>query len=157
MNINTKRLIKLIQDNSLILLGGLFIAFSLIACSSEGPRTIRYGQDQCIHCKMTVSDARFGTQIVTKKGRAYNFDDLQCMVAYVKGGDIAEEDIAEYYLPDYANNHKLLPASEVMLLKSESLKSPMRGDIAAFKNKDDLEEAKKIHGGEELSWKDLWE
>ncbi len=132
---------------------GVILLFS--SCNNDGPQEIRYGQDQCVYCKMTISDARFGTQIVTKKGRALNFDDLQCMIAYIKEGSIQPDDISEIYLPDYQNNNKLIPASEALLLRSESLKSPMRGNIAAFSNNADLEEARKIHGGDVLTWKDL--
>lgn len=127
------------------------------ACSSNaGPNPIRYGQDQCAYCKMTVSDARFGTQLVTKKGRAYNFDDVQCMIAFVKEGTVKREDVAGFYLPDYSNDNNLMPAEKMFLLKSESLKSPMRGNIAAFGSQEDLDNAKTEHSGDILTWDDLW-
>jgi len=135
---------------------GLALAFSLQACGSDGPKPINFGNDQCAHCRMTVSDARFASQLVTTKGRAYSFDDVQCMVAFVKSGGIAREEVARYYLPDYSNENKLLPADGLFLLKSESLKSPMRGDIAAFANETDLEKVRKIHGGQRITWEDLW-
>lgn len=144
------------QIKSLVLLlVSTLLVSTWTACSSEGPQAIRYGQDQCIYCKMTISDPRFGTQIVTHKGRAFNFDDVQCMIAFIKAGDVDRADIKEIYLPDYSNEHALLPARDMILLKSESLKSPMRGDIAAFSNQADLDEAREIHGGEVLTWDDL--
>jgi copper chaperone NosL len=105
---------------------------------------------------MSVSDPRFGCELVTTKGRAFHFDDAQCMIDHVKKGNVATEDVANYYLPDYLNDNKLMPAEGLYLLKSESLKSPMRGDVAAFANETDLEEARKVHGGEILTWSDLW-
>lgn len=126
------------------------------ACGSDGPKPINYGKDQCAYCRMTVSDTRFGCQLVTTKGRAFQFDDVQCIIAHVKKGNIAAEEVANYYLPDYLNDNKLLPAEELYLLKSETLKSPMRGDIAAFANEADLDEVHEIHGGEVLVWQDLW-
>ncbi len=140
-----------------VLILGLIVALGTQACGGgDGPKPINYGTDQCAHCRMTVSDARFGSQLVTKKGRAYHFDDVQCVVAYVKEGNVAREDVANYYLPDYSNNNELLPAEGLFLLRSESLKSPMRGDIAAFAKEDDLEKVKEVHGGENLTWADLW-
>ncbi len=126
------------------------------ACGGCGPKPIHYGKDQCAHCKMTVSDARFGCQLVTTKGRAYHFDDVQCLVAFVKAGTVTREDVAGYYLPDYSNGNRLLPAEGLWLLKSESLKSPMRGDVAAFADEADLEKVRDVHGGETLRWEDLW-
>ena len=146
--------------NSLRLLGAVIAGWMLVvsvqACGSGGPKPIHYGKDQCAHCRMTVSDARFGSQLVTAKGRAYHFDDVQCLVAYVQGGSVASTDVAGYYLPDYTGENKLLPAEGLFLLKSESLKSPMRGDIAAFDREEALEKVRAVHGGERLAWKDLW-
>lgn len=143
------------QFKGLILLFSLMVTLGFAACGNDGPQAIRYGQEQCVYCKMTISDARFGTQIVTNKGRAFNFDDVQCMIAFMKAGDVDKADIKEIYLPDYSNDNKLYPAKEMFLLRSEALKSPMRGDVAAFITEADLEEARKIYGGEVLKWDDL--
>src|SRR5690606_23270005 len=74
-----------------VLIMGFIGLLGLQACGSDGPKPINYGKDQCAHCKMTVSDARFGCQLVTAKGRAYHFDDVQCLVAFVKAGTVAQE------------------------------------------------------------------
>ncbi len=139
-----------------VLVFGIVLALVTPACSGQGPKPINYGHDQCGHCRMTVSDARFGCQLATTKGRAYNFDDVQCMVAFVKAGNVPREEVATYYLPDYSNANELLPAERLLLLKSESLKSPMRGDVAAFATREDLEQVKEVHGGDVLTWEDLW-
>lgn len=132
----------------------LMIGFQ--ACQgNNGPKPIKYGVDQCAYCKMTVSDPRFGTQLLTKKGRAYNFDDVQCMVAFVKESRVKKEDVAAFFLPDYISN-KLMPAEKMFYLKSEKLKSPMRGDIAAFSSVEDLEKTKATVGGTNMKWEDLW-
>lgn len=134
---------------------GLALALGLQACGSSGPHPISYGTDQCAHCRMTISDARFGSQLVTSKGRAYHFDDVQCMLAFVKDGAVAPGEVAEYYLPDYVNANALHPVEGLFLLKSESLKSPMRGNIAAFTTEADLQRVRTVHDGELLSWKVL--
>ena len=141
----------------LLALVAFCVLTTIHSCSSTaGPQPIKYGTDQCVYCKMTISDPRFGTQLVTKKGRAYNFDDVQCMIAYVEDGDVNRDDIAAFYLPDFKTN-ELKPAEEMFYLKSEALKSPMRGDIAAFIHKSDMEETLKEVGGTPLLWNDLWE
>jgi len=135
-------------------LGG--VAWTVHSCAQNGgPHPIRYGSDPCAHCRMTVSDARFGAQLVTKKGRAYHFDDLNCMLAAVRKNEIAREDVAAFYLPDYLNGNELLPADGLFLLRSETLKSPMLGNVAAFRNQNDLEKIQQSHGGDIVEWKDL--
>lgn len=134
----------------------LLLTIGLQACQGDkGPQPIKYGTDQCAYCKMTVSDPRFGTQLQTKKGRVYNFDDAQCMIAFVKESKVKKEEVAAFYLPDYLSN-KLMPAEKMYYLKSEELKSPMRGNIAAFSNAADLETTKAKVGGNTLTWDDLW-
>lgn len=141
----------------LTLFSALVMTISVQACgNSDGPKPINYGKDQCVHCKMTISDPRFGCQLITKKGRVYNFDDALCIVDYVKAGQLSREDVANYYLPDYSNNNNLLPVENVYLLKSERLRSPMRGDVAAFANEADLKKAHEALGGEIITWEDLW-
>lgn len=134
----------------------IFILASLFACANEGPQPINYGKDQCVYCKMTISDARFGSQLRTTKGRTYNFDDLSCMVAFAKDETMFQGEIDKLYVPDYSQDQKLYPVEEMFFLKSEGLKSPMRGDIAAFKNEADLQRVQKEIGGEVVSWEAIW-
>jgi len=139
---------------TMILIAGAMLGIQ--GCSAEGPQPIHYGKESCAHCRMTISDARFGSQLVTTKGRTYNFDDVQCLLSFVEEGGVARSEVAHCYLSDYANGGKLLPADSLLLLKSESLKSPMRGDIAAFTSEAALEAVREVHGGEHLTWTDLW-
>ena len=53
-----------------VMLGFLGL-MSFTSCSA-GPEPIRYGQDNCHHCKMTLTDKRFGAEIVTQKGKVCN-------------------------------------------------------------------------------------
>lgn len=147
---------KNLKKFTLTILTFYLVLFSLQACQmSSEPKSIKYGTDQCAFCKMTVSDPRFGTQLQTKKGKVYNFDDVQCMIEFVKNQTVKKNDVAAFYLPDFLNNN-LLPAEKLYYLKSEALKSPMRGDIAAFANKADLDKTKESLGGEVLTWDELW-
>jgi len=65
-----------------------------ISCSTK-PQPIQYGKDVCDHCKMTIVDQKFGGEIVTKKGKAYKFDDLICMAKFLGTGSVKEDDIAQ--------------------------------------------------------------
>ncbi|MBL7998486.1 MAG: nitrous oxide reductase accessory protein NosL, partial [Candidatus Kapabacteria bacterium] len=88
-------------------------------------------KDNCEACKMTVADKRFATQLVTKKGRQYIFDDLSCMVTYSKG----DVDIAAQYVPDY-NTEALLKADDAIYVYGEDVGSPMGGNVAAFSSQE---------------------
>src|SRR5690606_3250333 len=71
---------KKIQNPVLATLLILFIT----SCGNPQPQPIKLNSDACDYCKMTISDARFASELVTKKGRVYKFDDITCMVNYTK-------------------------------------------------------------------------
>jgi len=104
---------------------------------------------------MIVSDVRFAAELVTKKGRVYKFDDIHCMVTYLKTYDLEAAEVKDYYLTNFSGSHQLMLASKAMLLKSDVFKSPMGGNIAAFDNADSLAAIQKKFTGNTISWNDL--
>ena len=106
---------------------------------------------------MTISDARFGGEIVTTKGKVYKFDDMHCMMSFMQEGKIAKPDIKEMYAVDFSGTHNLIKADESLLLfKCDALQSPMGGNIAAFNNRDSLAVLmKKYKKGIPLNWDEL--
>nr|WP_246229479.1 hypothetical protein [Mucilaginibacter humi] len=56
----------------------------LLGACSHAPEPIRYGKDACAHCKMTIMDKRFSSELVTAKGKVFKFDAAECMTAYLK-------------------------------------------------------------------------
>ena len=51
--------------------------------SVQGPLPIAWGEEACAHCHMHVGDPRYAAQIVTRDGRAINFDDPGCALSYL--------------------------------------------------------------------------
>ena len=132
----------------------LILLISITSCNA-GPEPIKTGVDNCYFCKMTISDARFGAELVTKKGRVYKFDDVHCIVAYIKTKDVEPGNVKDYYLTNYSGTHQLINVNTVLLLKSDGLRSPMGGNIAAFDNVDSLATIQKRFPGNTLTWNDV--
>jgi copper chaperone NosL len=126
-----------------------------ISSCKAGPEPIKAGVDNCYFCKMTISDVRFGAELVTKKGRVYKFDDIHCMVTYLKTNELDPADVNDYYLTNYSGNHRLIQAKSAMLLESDGFRSPMGGNIAAFDHADSLTAMQKLFTGNTVSWNDL--
>ena len=112
----------------------------LTSCSSEA-EPINYGKEACQFCKMTIVDDRFGAEIITKKGKVYKFDDLHCLVHYMKENKVNEANLVHIVVNDFNNKGSFLPVHKAFFVKNEVFKSPMRGDIAAFKSEDAAEKA----------------
>ena len=121
-----------------------FVAiFLLSSCSEKEVEPIHFGKDQCELCKMGIEDAKFGTELITEKGRVYKFDDLSCMQSYAT--ENAEQvGQAKLYVPDFLTN-ELFPLEKATLITGGAIKSPMNGNVAAFIDKTKAqEEAQKL-------------
>ncbi len=129
--------------------------FSLSSCNTK-PEAIQVGVDNCYFCKMTISDKKFAAELVTKKGKVFKFDDVLCLISFHKIKSIDEQEISSIYLVDFNNTQQFLQSTEAKLLKSESLRSPMNGNIAAFGNENDLQKARKQFNGEQVNWSELF-
>jgi copper chaperone NosL len=134
----------------------LFIVMiiGLLSCSTE-PQPIVYGKDGCYNCKMTLMDKKFGAELVTKKGKVYKFDDVNCMIGFLQSRYVQEDEVKYKLVVDFANPEKLIDVNSAFFLKSEELKSPMNSEVAAFEKKEELELLKKELKGIYLVWGEL--
>lgn len=133
----------------------LIFIIALAGSCNPGPEKIAIGKDHCYFCKMTISDARYGGEIVTRKGRAYKFDDIHCLISFNNAKMIDSAETKEIYVVDFAGNHSLIKATESFLLQSDAVRSPMNGNVIAFKERDSLKKMNQQWNGGEVKWKEL--
>lgn len=131
----------------------IFFFVSLIvflsSCNNE-PQAIVYGIDLCQHCKMTIMDKKFGAELINKKGKVLKFDSGECMVAYMKADKNFTVD--KTLIINYANPEELIDADKSFFLHGGNVNSPMGGQLAAFKTREDAEKLQKELQGELLLW-----
>ncbi|MGG9971114.1 nitrous oxide reductase accessory protein NosL [Ferruginibacter sp. SUN002] len=147
------RLKKISSGNSVVA-ALLFLSFSLSSCSIA-PEPLKIGVDNCYFCKMTVSDVKFGAELITTKGKIHKFDDIHCILAYLKTKETPTANIKDIYLANFSGDHQLINVNKSFLLKSETLRSPMGGNIAAFDSKDNLIAVQKSFPGTIVTWTEL--
>ncbi|WP_018676372.1 nitrous oxide reductase accessory protein NosL [Riemerella columbina] len=125
-------------------LGISALSLALVSCGKKEVEPINFGKDQCSHCKMMIENPKYGTELLTSKGRVYKFDDLSCMESFVdENQDKADQ--AQLYVPDFLT-HELFPIEQATKVTGGEVKSPMNGNIATFKNKEEaINEAKKLN------------
>lgn len=109
----------------------LVLMFGISACSPSGPDPILLHKDICTHCKMNISNGHFAAEMISKKGRIYKFDDMYCLLEFRKSN--ADITPARFYVHNFPSDNELISAEQAFYVKSASLKSPMAGNIAAFK------------------------
>ncbi|MFM6926063.1 MAG: nitrous oxide reductase accessory protein NosL [Ferruginibacter sp.] len=133
----------------------LVLLVTISSCNA-GPEPLKTGIDHCYFCKMTISDARFGAEIVTAKGKVYKFDDMHCLLNYLETKELKPGDIKNIYFANYAGNHGLIEAGKAMLLTAPELKSPMNGNTAAFDKQDSLLAVQKRFPGTSNTWHEIY-
>lgn len=135
----------------------LLMSIPFLNACNKGPEAIDYGKDNCHYCKMTISDNRYGAELVSKKGRTFKFDDSVCLIEFVK--DNAQYNVPEtqMFLASFSEPVELLNVQNAILFSHEALTGPMNGEITAFRNEDELNKVKSALNGEGaiVSWSNL--
>lgn len=112
----------------------IFIPLFIYGCSS-GPQPINFGKDDCVACKMTIIDKKFGAEIVSTKGKVFKFDDVICMIQYLNSGVVTAKEISKKLVIDYQSENSFIDVEQATFFVSDELHSPMNGNAAAFINK----------------------
>jgi len=132
----------------------LLIILPFIFSCEVKPKEIKYGQDHCHLCDMTVVDKAHAAQYVTKKGRSYAFDAVECLVWKILKEN-NENELAYILVADYNNPGKLVDAKSATYLISEKIKSPMGANLSSFSSRKDAELALKKYGGKIYDWNQI--
>lgn len=136
-----------------ILLACLLIFTVLLNSCSVEPTPINYGKDACNFCKMTIVDRQHGAEIVTKKGKVFKYDAIECMMQDLN--NMEEDKIAFFMVNTYDQPTKLFDATQVTYMKSEAIPSPMGAFLTAFTTREEALKIKKLKGGDIFDWNEL--
>ena len=131
------------------------LCLSVTGCST-GPEAFVAGRDMCTFCKMAISDLRYGGEVITQKGKVYKFDDLHCLAAFLRSGDIKEKDIKQVLVVDLEKPNVFLPADQAVYLQGMGFKSPMGSNTAAFASGKSAASFLKEGSTEVLDWETVF-
>lgn len=133
----------------------LVVALLLSACSSPKPATLVIGGDTCAFCGMMVSDPRFAAQVVTKTGKTYMFDAIECFIAFLAEDTVPADQIHSTWVANFDQPDQWLPAAEAYYLQAIDLHSPMGANLMAFRTQAALDTAKAEVRGMQRRYADL--
>ncbi len=133
----------------------IFLACFLLVLAgcTNTPKPIAYGSDGCHFCSMTIVDKQHAAQFMTKKGRSYTFDAIECMLNHVKEMDATTVDL--YLVNDYGAPGETIDAVKATFLISENIPSPMGEFLSAFATREAATYAQEKNEGELFTWKEL--
>jgi copper chaperone NosL len=126
-----------------------------ISCNTK-PEPFQPGKDVCQFCKMGISDTRFGGEVITKKGKIHKFDDLHCMISFLKIGGEAEKEISQKVVINFEKPNEFVDAASATFVISTDLKSPMGSNAAGFSGKEAAENYSKGRQTEITNWQQLY-
>lgn len=135
----------------------IIIAFSfallvLTSCKIE-PQPIDFGNESCHFCSMTIVDKQHAAQIVTDKGKPYNYDSIECMVNDLKKEGQAEGSI--FSVNDYQKPGDWIDATRAFYLLGSEIPSPMGAFLSASKTFDSAKSMQSEYQGKILTWEEL--
>jgi len=135
------------------LAAGTLLGFLFIAGCNPKPEKISLGKDNCVECKMTIMDPKFGGEVVTKKGKVYKFDDTRCIATFLERRGVELDDIYQTLFVEYNAPHDFVVVKSAEFVVSSQFKSPMGGNAAAFKNTTEAKNiSSKMEGSKITNW-----
>jgi len=99
---------------------------------------------------MNIIDQQHAAEIVSKKGKVFMYDAIECMIRDEENNNI--DKVGLYLVMDYNNPNTFLNAEEATFLVSKNVASPMGGYLSAFNSKEAAEELQKEKTGKVYSW-----
>ncbi len=130
----------------------IFILLTILTACKLEPQPIFFGSDVCSNCKMTITDGRYGAEIISKKGKIYKFDSAECMIQFLKSKEIQAENIHQFLITDFATPENFTDAKTAHFLISQNLPSPMGADLTGFSSRVDAGKFRSEYEGKILTW-----
>lgn len=131
----------------------MVLVLALVACGKEQsfePAKINPEVDVCDICNMSIAEENYATQIISKEGDVYKFDDIGCMYEFInKDQKITKEEIAKQYVRDM-NSGKWLEAKDAHYAYEKEFWTPMAYGVVVFKKQEDAEKYAQEQGKGEL-------
>lgn len=125
----------------------------LLGCGSSEIKPVDIlTEDMCTHCKMAISEKEFAAELVTQDGEARKFDDIGCMLDYLR--ENRDTKVAAYFFTDYATK-QWVKGSEASFVKSAEITAPMGGGMIAFHDQAKADAAVAKYKGKKLNFEEL--
>jgi copper chaperone NosL len=106
---------------------------------------------------MAISEPKFATEFVTKKGKVYKFDSIECLIHFMRTNDIERNSLSHLLVNHYLKPNGFLDADKAFFLKSENLPSPMGEGLSAFSSSEEMQQMQKQYTGQYYTWSQLME
>lgn len=125
-----------------------FVLFNSACLSDKKPEPIHLGHDHCHTCKMTITDGRFGAEVILKTGKTYKFDALNCLMEYIK----EKPEVENVFLVDFFSPGQFVKAEETYTMEYPAIHGPMGSTMLTTSQAEKLADLAKPGKAEILRW-----
>lgn len=129
---------------------GVLLAAAAAGCGADGPPVVRYGAEECAHCRMIVNDDRFAAAVVLPTGEARKFDEVGCLIDFLKG----QPDAKGVWVRGYRTG-AWHDARQAFFVHGPKLHTPMGSGLAAVPARADADALAAELGGRVLRFDEL--
>lgn len=84
---------------------------------------------------MSIVEEAFATQLITKDGTAYKFDDIGCMMTFLQGEKGKSLEITNLYVRDFESKEWIDPQGAYHVYHSDIV-TPMAYGVVSFASKE---------------------
>lgn len=110
-------------------------------------------EDMCSYCRMAISEKQYAAELIDSDGTAFKFDDIGCMVHFLKTGK-SKTTVAASFVMEF-NERQWLKADDAFYVRSSEFTTPMNGGMVAFRTEAKAQEAVNKYNGTLLRFKDV--
>jgi len=129
----------------------IFILILMLGCGSD-PEPINYGHDECDFCRMQITDDRYGSEIVTGRGKVFKFDEVGCMIEYALVENLIGSTDNKFFVTVFSMPETFTDATSAHYVKNDSFRSPMGLNVLAFDRETDADDFLVKNEGLLLNW-----
>jgi copper chaperone NosL len=137
-----------------ILACGIAVLVVLASCQERAGEPVAIeANDMCSFCRMSISEKRYAAELIDSDGRAFKFDDIGCLVNFIKQRR-NNASIQATFVMDF-DRLEWLQAEKVSYVRSSEFKTPMNGGIVAFKDQSSAQAAAAKYRGTMLAFAEV--
>ncbi len=123
----------------------------LAGCGGEpigGPPEIQCGLEECGHCRMIISEEKHAAAIFDQAGTATRFDDVGCMLEYLRPQSVIPKDA---WVHDHATS-AWIDAEPAWFVKDPRGSTPMGSGWMAFSSRSEADAHAAAQGLDVMAW-----
>ncbi|MEO5817321.1 MAG: nitrous oxide reductase accessory protein NosL [Gemmatimonadaceae bacterium] len=124
---------------------------SASACRSADPKEIAYGRADCHVCRMRITDARYGGEVVSHTGKVQQFDSIECLANYSVTPTV-QRDARSTWVSDFDHPGHLVEASSARFIRRGGPGSPMGAGLLAVAPTTDVAALTRRFATTPLTW-----